>query len=95
MTRPLRRLLLACAVVVYATAWRSGGHADAAEGKVPDTDGLIGLLAHSIFEYFDCSKYHVSVYLTLGYRYDEDTAVYLVASLCNWLYGVFVLRGSA
>ncbi len=95
MTRPLRLILVACALAC-AAAWRPGRkRADAEEDKVPDTDGLIGLLAHTIYQYFDRPKYHVSVYLTLGYRYDEDTAVYLVASLCNWLYGVFVLWGFA
>ena len=66
MTRPLRRLLFACALLC-AAAWRPGRkRADAEEDKVPDTDGLIGLLAHTIYQYFDRPKYHVSVYLTLG-----------------------------
>ena len=67
MTRPLRRLLPFACALVCATAWRPGRkRADAEEDKVPDTDGLIGLLAHTIYQYFDRPKYHVSVYLTLG-----------------------------
>ena len=65
-TRALRRLLLTSAILCCA-AWRPGRkRADAEEDKVPDTDGLIGLLAHTIYQYFDRPKYHVSVYLTFG-----------------------------
>mmetsp|Transcript_23679 Transcript_23679/g.71015 ORF Transcript_23679/g.71015 Transcript_23679/m.71015 type:complete len:245 (-) Transcript_23679:29-763(-) len=92
--RPLRRVLLLVAVSAVA-AWGRRKQEPVEEEAVPETDGLIGILAHAVFEYFDQPKYHVAVFLTLGYRYDEDTAVYVVASLCNWLYGVLVLWGFA
>mmetsp|Transcript_13825 Transcript_13825/g.42841 ORF Transcript_13825/g.42841 Transcript_13825/m.42841 type:complete len:286 (-) Transcript_13825:184-1041(-) len=93
-------ILLAAALVHAAAAFpgqRTLGHIfrrkPPPKDELPETEGLIGLLGSAIYEYVDTPSIHLTAYLTLGIRYNERSALYVVSTLCNWLYGCAVFWG--